>query len=121
MRQSEPMWQPLDMLPMIARIVDEQVSGAQEQLRLLRAAADRGPYVLDDATVNRVEKVYGEQAADHWLYEEQVRRWRVEARDPEQVRAVDRLDQRAAQLREAIGGPRSTRRKSGGYDGDMPR
>lgn len=36
------------------------------------------PYVLDDHTVARVLRVlrvFGEQAADHWLFEEQLRRW----------------------------------------------
>jgi hypothetical protein len=46
--------------------------------------------VLNDHTVARL-RVFGEQAADHWLFEEQVRRWAAGPLTPAQRREVERL------------------------------
>lgn len=50
---------------------------AEEQLTNLQEAETR-PHVLDDATVDRLIRVYTEQKEDLWLYEEQLARWRAQ-------------------------------------------
>lgn len=68
-------WQPIGMLPTIAAMVTEMVDGAAEQHQLLAGAR---PYSLDNATLDRVERVYRDGAADNWVFEQQVARWQRE-------------------------------------------
>ena len=68
MPQPTPNWQPLSMLPTLADMVSAQLDEVNTQLQSLRAAQDK-PHVLDDYTVGRVLKVYGEQQDFLWVYE----------------------------------------------------
>ena len=71
-------------------MIDDQLEGAGEQYKTLLRAEDR-PYVLDDATVARVEQVYGDTPADLWLYDTPLDRWSNEALTASQRGEVERL------------------------------
>lgn len=64
-------------MPLIAYAIDGMTDSAEEQLTNLQEAETR-PHVLDDATVDRLIRVYTEQKEDLWLYEEQLARWRAQ-------------------------------------------
>lgn len=68
-------WQPITMLPTVAGLVDEMLDGAAEQQRLLAEAPD---YNLDDATLDGVERTYGEGGADNWVFAALAARWQRE-------------------------------------------
>jgi hypothetical protein len=57
-RTPTPRWQPIASLPLIARVIDGQLETAEEQHRLLLQAQ---PGSLDDATVERVVRVFTEE------------------------------------------------------------
>ena len=59
--EREPRFHPIGMLPVIAELVDGYAQDAAALLPKLHHARSR-PHVLDDATVDRVEAVYGETA-----------------------------------------------------------
>jgi len=70
----EPSWQPVSALRMIAEMIDGQLEGGRDQYRTLIEAEIR-PYRLNDATGARLQRVYGDTAADLWLYDTQLFRW----------------------------------------------
>src|SRR5208282_5118802 len=53
-------WQPISQMPLIASMIDTSLDDTREHLATLTRAKAR-PHVLDDATIDRVEKVYTEQ------------------------------------------------------------
>ena len=55
----EPSFQPLSMLPVFSKLIDEMLSAALENHKSLTKAAPT-PSVLDDDTVSRVIKVFTE-------------------------------------------------------------
>lgn len=73
--QGEQNWQPITMLPTIAEIVTGMLESAAEQHRLLSSAR---PYSLDNATLDRVERVYRDGLDGHVAFERQVDRWQRE-------------------------------------------
>jgi ribosomal protein L16 Arg81 hydroxylase len=99
-RSGKPTWQPISALPLLVSAIAGMLEGTEEQHRLLLEARQR-PYVLDDDTVARMRRVFGAQAEDHWLFEEQLRRWSGEQLTTDQRRAVDRLTRELASLYEA--------------------
>jgi hypothetical protein len=71
----EPNWQPISALPALTTHVENGVQMAAEHLATLREA-QTGPHVLDDATVDRVTKTFGQTRDDLiTLWVEQGRRW----------------------------------------------
>ena len=74
--RGEPNWQPVTAVAMMAGMLTEQLAANREQLELLERAR-REPWLLDDATVDRVKKVFGVQRDDMWLWEENGRRWQA--------------------------------------------
>jgi ribosomal protein L16 Arg81 hydroxylase len=99
-RSGKPTWQPISALPLLVSAIAGMLEGTEEQHRLLLEARQR-PYVLDDDTVARMRRVFGAQAEDHWLFEEQLRRWSGEQLTTDQRREVDRLTRELASLQEA--------------------
>jgi hypothetical protein len=95
----EPTWQPISALPLVAHHVEGTLAASEEQLATLGRARER-PYLLDDATVARLEWVYTEQREDLWLFEEQVRRWRALELDEGRRARVEELAGKVARLRE---------------------
>jgi hypothetical protein len=73
----------------------------QRRLDRHRAGPAALPYVLDDATVNRVLEVFSGPAEDLWLFEEQVRRWAALDLGATQRRGVQALRAKVERLREA--------------------
>ena len=61
---------------MMAGMLTEQLAPNREQLELLERTR-REPWLLDDATVDPVKKVFGVQRDDMWLWEENGRRWQA--------------------------------------------
>jgi hypothetical protein len=55
--------------------------------------------VLDDYTVGRILEVYGAQANDLWLYEEQLSWWRQANPTSAQQQEIDRLSGQLSKLR----------------------
>jgi hypothetical protein len=93
-----PNWQPLSLLPQIARLIDDMAFGATEQLGNLAQAAAH-PHLLDDATLDRTERVYGEQRDFLAIYAQQLSRWREGRLTTAQEREIARLEQVLAALR----------------------
>jgi hypothetical protein len=87
MPSSEPVnWQPISQLPLVASMLDGALSDTADHIQTLTKARAR-PHVLDDATIDRVQRVHGEQLEFVDTYAEQVRRWRAEG--PSAVLIVD--------------------------------
>jgi len=89
-REREPIDQPIGMLPVIAKLIDEQLADARELYATLSDARSK-PHVLDDQTVERVQRVYGEKREFLADYHRQLSRWRALVLTPAQQREVDRL------------------------------
>jgi hypothetical protein len=85
-----PTWRPISWLPTVSSVIDGGLAAAQELHRSLAQGAAR-PYSLDEATLARVRRVYGDQAEDVELFAEQVRRWQAEALTEAQRQEVARL------------------------------
>ncbi len=96
-----PEFQPISQLPLIAHVIDGMLESAAETGQALEEARPK-PYVLDDATVNRVLQVYTTQQNDLWLYEEQLRRWRALTLTSMQRQEVERLVSQLGRLRQVI-------------------
>lgn len=73
--RGEPNWQPIGMLPVLLEVVSGMVDGAGEHERLLR---DAPRYSLDTDTLDGVERVYRDGAADNGVFARQLDRWRRE-------------------------------------------
>ena len=100
MPSSEPVnWQPISQLPLIASMIDGALSDTADHIQTLTKARAR-PHVLDDATIDRVEHVLGEQLEFVDIYAEQVRRWRAEGPSATQRRELDRLEEQNRRLRQ---------------------
>ena len=95
---AEPNWQPISNLETVTTVIDGMTEDLPEQLTRLREGLDR-PGALDDETVTRVQRVYGNQLDDWWTFEEQMRRWLAEPLTPTQRATVTRLASDLAQTR----------------------
>jgi hypothetical protein len=101
MKQPTPEFQPISQLPLIAHVLDGMLESATETGQALEEARPK-PYVLDDATVNRVLQVSTTQQNDLWLYEEQLKRWRALTLTSVQRQEVERLVSQLGRLRQVI-------------------
>ena len=97
MTRPTPNWQPLSMLPTFAEMVAAQLDEIETQLQTLRAA-QKQPHVLDDYTVGRVLKVYGEQQDFMWVYEAQLARWQKESLNKTQRQQIEQMAQQLKQI-----------------------
>ncbi|ACZ89353.1 hypothetical protein [Streptosporangium roseum] len=87
--QAEPTWQSISMLAMLTAHVEDGVTMVREQ----RATLERGlatPYVLDDAIVARVKRLFTQTAADNEIFAEQGWRWAAADMSAEQRCGVER-------------------------------
>jgi hypothetical protein len=96
--QSQPSWQPLTMLPMIAELITGMANEATNQVGSLRQAETR-PHGLDAAMVNRVIAVSPQTQDDLWRSAEQLRRWQVGTLSVVQREEIADLTARLANLR----------------------
>ena len=90
MVDEEPTWQAISALPMIAQAIDGYIPASDDLFASLSEARSK-PHVMDDATLDRVDAVYGEQRDDMWLYDEQLRRWSEGNLSADQTREIARL------------------------------
>jgi hypothetical protein len=86
----EPNWQPISNLPMIAGMIDGQITEVNNQYANLLKAREN-PYILDNYTIERVIKVFKEQQEFIWIYEKQLSRWGVEKLSISQKNEITRL------------------------------
>ena len=74
-------WQPISQMPLVASMIDGALSDTADHIQTLTKARAQ-PHVLDDATIDRVERVHREQLEFVDIYAEQLRRWRTKVRPP---------------------------------------
>ena len=86
----ESNWQPISALPVVSSMIDGMIGDSQEQYQTLLEGKLRA-HALDGFTVNRVLKVFDEQAQYLAHYEEQLGRWKELALTPDQQSDVERL------------------------------
>ncbi len=91
-------WQPISQMPLIASMIDGALDDTREHVETLNEARDR-PHALDDATIDRVERVHNEQLDYVDIYDQQISRWRTEKPSADQTRELDRMAQQNRQLR----------------------
>ena len=91
--------QPIGQMPLIASMIDTALDDTREHLATLTKAQAK-PHVLDDATIDRVEKVHAEQMDFVAIYTQQIDRWRNEKPSAFQTRTLDRMAAQNQQLRE---------------------
>jgi hypothetical protein len=92
-------WQPISQMMLIASMIDTSLNDTREHLATLTKARAK-PHVLDDATIDRVERVHTEQLEFVAIYTQQISRWREEKPSASQTRALDRMATQNQQLRD---------------------
>ena len=93
-------WQPLSQIPLLASMIDGALADTREHLESLTEARYQ-PHALDDATIDRSERVHTEQMEFGDIYEQQIRRWRTEKPSTAQIAELDRLEKQNRELRAA--------------------
>jgi len=93
-------WQPISEMPLIAGMIDEALDDTRAHIETLTEASRR-PHVMDDATVDRIDRVHAEQMEFVDIYAEQISRWRNERPSALQTRKLDRMEEQNRQLRAA--------------------
>lgn len=91
-------WQLISEMPLIASMIDDALDDTREHLKML-AEARTQPHVLDNATLDRSERVHGEQLEFVSIYAQQISRWHTERPSVDQTRELDRIEARNQQLR----------------------
>ena len=93
-------WQPIGQMPLIASMIDGALIDTREHLATLSKARTQ-PHVLDDATIDRSERVHTEQLEFVAIYAQQISHWRRAARSAGQTRELDRIEEQNGHLRTA--------------------
>jgi len=91
-------WQPIREMPLIASMIDSALGDTREHLETLAEARTR-PHVLDDATIDRIERVHAEQLEFVDIYAQQISRWRTENLSKDQTRELDQMETQNGHLR----------------------
>ena len=91
-------WQPISQMMLIASMIDTSLNDTREHLATLTNARAK-PHVLDDATIDRVERVHTKQMEFVAIYTQQIGRWHDEKPSASQTRALDRMATHNQQLR----------------------
>lgn len=91
-------WQPISEMPLIASMIDGALEDTREHVETLTEARTR-PHVLDDATIDRIERVHTEQMEFVEIYDQQISRWRTETVSADQARELDRMTAQNGKLR----------------------
>jgi hypothetical protein len=92
-------WQPISQIMLIASMIDTALDDTREHLVSLTKARAT-PHALDDATIDRVERVHGEQMEFVDIYTQQICRWRDEKPSASQTRTLDRMATQNQRLRD---------------------
>lgn len=96
-----PNWQPIEALPLIAGMLDDQLQSLHKQVGNLERCRHR-PGVLDSETVNRLQAVFGEQQDSLPIFREQLARWVELPLDEHQRLEINRLNAVLDQMKAAI-------------------
>ena len=96
-----PNWQPIEALPFIAGMLDDQLQSLHKQVGNLEQCRHR-PGVLDSETVNRQQAVFGEQKDSLPIFREQLARWLGLPLDEHQRLEINRLNAVLDQMKIAI-------------------
>ena len=91
-------WQPLSQIPLLASMIDGALADTREHLESLTEARYQ-PHALDDATIDRSERVHTEQMEFGDIYEQQIRRWRAENPSAAQNTELDQIEKENRELR----------------------
>ena len=91
-------WQPIQEMPLIASMIDGALEDTREHLKTLTQARTQ-PHVLDNATLDRTERVHGEQLEFVGIYAQQISRWRTGKPSQDQMRELDRMEAQNGHLR----------------------
>ena len=91
-------WQPISMMPLVANVIDRALEDTREHLETLTEARSR-PHMLDDATIDRTERVHTEQMEFVAIYAQQISFWRIEKPSADQTRELDRMEAQNGHLR----------------------
>ena len=75
-KNEAPQWHGIEALPLIKEAIEGTLENSTEHYATLQEAIPR-PYVLDNHTVNRILKVFGDQQGDLPLFDEQLQRWQA--------------------------------------------
>ena len=95
-----PNWQPISQLPLIAQMIDGELTDTQTQYQNLQVAKTR-PHILDDETVRRLIEVYGKRQEFFVIYAEQLALWKAEKLNATQDKEITRLLKQLEKLCEA--------------------
>lgn len=103
MLHSDPVnWQPISEMPLIAGMIDGSIKDTRAFIKTLTEARySKRPHVMDDATVDRIDRVHTEQLEFVDIYAQQIGRWRTERPSADQTRELDRMEERNRHLRDA--------------------
>lgn len=96
-----PNWQPIEALPFIAGMLDDQLQSLHKQVENLEQCRHR-PEVLDGETVSRLQAVFGEQRDLLPVFREQLMRWLELPLDEHQRLEINRLNAVLDQMKTAI-------------------
>jgi hypothetical protein len=96
-----PQYHPIEMIEVIAGLIDGYVEDAAALLPDIRTAVIK-PHVLDGETVNRIEIMYLETADLVAIFEEQLRRWGESSLTSDQRAEVARLYRQLSELRPMV-------------------
>ena len=91
-------WQPIQEMPLIASMIDGALDDTREHLKTLTQARTQ-PHVLDNATLDRTERVHGEQLEFVSIYAQQISLWRTEKPSQDHMRELDRMEAQNGHLR----------------------
>jgi hypothetical protein len=78
----------MSQMPRVAGLIDSALRDTRRHLHTLTKASAK-PHVLDDATVERIERVHREQLEFVDIYAEQIQRWILLLEDPRPVRCAN--------------------------------
>ena len=93
-------WQPISQMSLIASMIDGALDDTRDHVGTLSEARSR-PHVLDDATIDGVDRVHNEQLEYVDVYDQQISRWRTEMPSAAQTRELDRMEEQNRHLRAA--------------------
>ncbi|CAM3946226.1 hypothetical protein [Deinococcus frigens] len=96
-------WQPISSLPKIVAAMDGMLEETQEFQVTLSEARGKS-HVLDDGTLDRVDRQYRERQEDLDLFAEQLRRWQTLDLTEGQRTSIEALTQEVKAAQTAVDG-----------------
>jgi hypothetical protein len=92
-------WRPISFLPVFAHLIDSGVTDTADLIATLTKARAK-PHVLDDALLDRAERMHREQLGHIEIHRQQLHRWRSDNLSTAQRQEIDRLDIQNSRLRQ---------------------